>query len=367
MPGRWALRLWLFVLALGLPVTAVAQADDLFTISGVPVDVTAESAAVAREQAIANGRNEAFQRLLRRLSRQVDWPRLPKPSTAELQGMLASFRVLEEKTAPDRYIAKLAFTFQKEPVQRLLQERNIPYTVTRALPVLVLPVLRAGGEPSLWDEPNPWLEAWTRYDPTGRLVPIVVPFGDIEDVLAITAEQAVRGDREAITRAARRYRIETVMVADATLVIDAEAKTAKLDVALTGHGPDPSPTVVQSFQGTADGGVAELLDRAVQRMVVEIDDIWKQRTLDSFGEEQRLTALVPVRDLADWREIQTRIAAVPMVRRTELSALTVNDAMVVLHHVGGADLLRRAMAQENLALSEENGYWRLTRTGSEAQ
>lgn len=350
-------------LALALASVSGAVASDLYTVSAVPVDVVAESAADAKQQGVASARQQAALSLMQRLTRQADWPTLPIPDEATLVQMVRSFQVANEKTAPDRYIADLTFTFEPPAVRALLNSAGIAFTETRALPALILPVLRAGGDMVLWADPNPWLEAWARFDGRDRLVPIVAPFGDVDDVLTISAEQAVTGASEALDTVAQRYRAEGVLVADASLIVNAEQHTARLEIVLYSFGPDPYPVVIRSFESTPDADVAAFMNAAVDLMVVEIEDLWKQRSIQSFGDLRRLSALVRITGLADWQDLERTVAAVSLVRQVELAQISIGDAILVLHHLGDTALLTRALAQQNLALEENDGYWTLRRQG----
>ena len=49
------------------PAPAAAQAGDLFTVTDIRVDATAESAQTARDAAMAQGRPQAWTRIYRRL------------------------------------------------------------------------------------------------------------------------------------------------------------------------------------------------------------------------------------------------------------------------------------------------------------
>ncbi|HJN04293.1 MAG TPA: hypothetical protein QF665_04170, partial [Alphaproteobacteria bacterium] len=58
------------------PATA-AEAEDLFTVSGIAVDATARSAALARDVALAEGQRRALEQLWRRLVLRTDLERVP--------------------------------------------------------------------------------------------------------------------------------------------------------------------------------------------------------------------------------------------------------------------------------------------------
>ena len=108
------------VLALGglaLPVPARAQGMDVFEVRDVAVDVTAETAAQAREQAHAEGQAGAFRTLLERLTLRIEHEGLPKLKADEIASYIKDFSVADEKTSSVRYLARLTFHFKPKEVR----------------------------------------------------------------------------------------------------------------------------------------------------------------------------------------------------------------------------------------------------------
>ena len=79
-----AVALVLAAWAAGPFAPGTAFASGVFDVAGVAVDVTADTAAQARERAIAEGERAAFRRLLERLTLRSDHSRLPELPRAEL-------------------------------------------------------------------------------------------------------------------------------------------------------------------------------------------------------------------------------------------------------------------------------------------
>ena len=182
-----------------------ARAEDLFTVAGVEVDITASSAAEARKKAMAVGEARAFGLLLKRLTLKRDRARLPKLEQGEIATYLRDFQVADEKTSPVRYLAKLTFRFKARDIRSLLRDFALDFAETPSKPVLLLPVFRAVGVVSLWDDPNPWRRAWAGLDKAAGLVPLKMPFGDLTDIATIGAEQAVNGDAQRLEALARLH------------------------------------------------------------------------------------------------------------------------------------------------------------------
>ncbi len=161
---------------------AVPPRGDVFTVTPVPVDVTAGNAAAARDQAVGEGEQQAFQLLLARLTLAADRGRLPKASVAQLNELVQGFEVAHERRSGVRYLADFAVHFRAEAIRQLLRKAGIGFAETMSKPLVILAVLHDGERTVLWDDPNPWRDAWANIKPPLGLVPLVRPVGELGDV-----------------------------------------------------------------------------------------------------------------------------------------------------------------------------------------
>lgn len=106
---RWFLASFL-VLALG----GAAYAAEPYVVTGVQVDVTADTAAHARNQAIKDASRKAFETLAGQL--QPDKP-VPKVSDKALGNMVSDFHVVQEQSSANRYAATFTFRFRQNQVR----------------------------------------------------------------------------------------------------------------------------------------------------------------------------------------------------------------------------------------------------------
>ena len=131
-------------------LSSACAITNVFEVRNVVVDVTGESASLARKKALAQAPSLAFQRLLERLTLNEDHNRLPRLDQDEISSFVSSFDVADEKTASKRYLAKLSYKFKQAEVRRLLNELNLQFAETLSKPVLILPVYQALGTIVLW-------------------------------------------------------------------------------------------------------------------------------------------------------------------------------------------------------------------------
>lgn len=340
-------RLSLFAGLLALVVwTVPGAANDLYRVSGVPVDVTADSAVQARAEALARGRRQAYDQLITRLvpSDAVDVARLV---TEESLGQIVQgFEVEEERSSAVRYLAKLTFNFDPAVFRRLMSELGVGFAETRSLPVLFLPLLDRGGRVVLWEEPNPWREAWYRLPPQDGLVPIALPYGDLADIQDLTTSAAAGGDETALSRIAERYGARDAVVARAE-----PAPNGAIQLTVQRFGPSGNDrTLLESVTFEEVLNEPKRFDVAVRQVVALVEEAWKADNLIRDGVQSRVTATVPIDGLQRWVKVRQTLDQVAVLNRYEVIQLTRNEALVDLWVNGDAEQLRVALAQRDLTL-----------------
>jgi hypothetical protein len=324
-------------------ISPTTSRDEIFVVRNIYVDATADTISAAREQAFADGRTVAFSQLISRMA--VDRSQLDEDSLTDedITSLLQAFEVNDERTTTGRYIANLTFAFDPAAVRRLLQSRLVDFTETVSKPVLVIPVFRSAQGARLWDSPNPWMESWLDFFDTERLVPVVVPFGDLADVADISIAEALTGDAESLRAIATRYN------AGDTIVALAEPYEGGLTVALNRY-PEAGDRTVETLLVPGAESLQSMLSTAVQQSTETIEAEWRERTRVSSADTNSLAVLVPVSVPADWFQTQSRLARVPTITATKIISLSSTEAVLEFQFIGSQAQLQTALAQQNLVL-----------------
>ncbi len=337
-----------------------AAKRDVFEVRDVAVDVTAETAAKAREKALAQGEREAFRRLVTRLtlSPEQDGGEVSLPQ--DISTLVKDFQVLEEKTSAVRYLATLVYRFKPRLVRKYFIDSYMAFAETPSKPVLVLPVFQAAGARLLFDDPNPWRDAWAVRPDTGGLVPMVLPKGDLADISLIGAEQAVDGDMQRLSAVARRYGAGDTLVVQAIQGMDSRG-LATLEVFMTRYGTaQVEQTVVKSYASRAGETLSGLLRRAADDLARRVEDNWKRDNLLEFGRQAVIAVRLSIGGLGEWVGLKRILAGIAVIRRADPVLLSRGEVVVNLHYIGDPDQLSLALEQEDLILSRENGEWIIT-------
>jgi hypothetical protein len=362
MPEKRRFAWVLSVLLLLAAAPAAAQSGfDVFTIGPVPVDVTAQSASAARDQALAEGERSAFQTLFERLTlaaeRNAGRVRPPRVSGVQLVELVRGFEVANERRSGVRYIATYTFHFQPDGIRQLLSQAGVPFAETPSKPLVVLAVWREGDRVTLWDDPNPWRDAWTHAKLSPGLVPLVMPLGELGDVQAIDADAAASGDDARLQAVSERYNGADVLVTQATR----KAGAASLTVASARYVPGTAGAAQSWTSDVPQSAGADLLAPAVVETASRIEEAWKAANILDPRQSGRLQVRVPAATLGEWVAVRDRLNGIPAVRGTQLLSLDRGGARLEIAYVGGAAQLRLALAQRDLELSGNDPDWVLRR------
>ena len=331
---------------------------DVFAVHGIKVDVTANSTAAARDQALAIGERVAFRELLERLTIRTDHPRLPTFSVNETAAFISDFEVAKEKASTVRYLATLNYSFKADDVRSLLIDQKIAFAETTSKPVLILPVYQAAGSLLLWDDPNPWRNAWTERPKKFSLVPAILPKGDLQDIAMIGPEQTVAGDDQRLSAIAKRYDAGDTLVVLAIMKMD--RGRPDLEVYVTRYGSVlQEQTVVRSFASNDTEDLDSLLSRASLELTSHIEDNWKRDNILQFGRQAVVAIKIRIGSLKDWLDVRRRLADVAVVQRSDLVILSLDEARVNLHYIGEPEQLALALEQADLKITREGDSWDL--------
>jgi hypothetical protein len=234
----------------------------------------------------------------------------------------------------------------------------VPVAITRSKPLLILPVLQQDGTTSLWDDPNPWRDAWAAKSPFEGLVPMRLPEGDSADVDDLSAEQAVDGDISALTAIARRYGASGAIVAQGSTVADSGNGVPEVRVSLSRYGADGlEQTLVQNFAGRSGEDLDALLARVVDDLNREIQETWKKKNLVQSGAQSVAAVTIPITNVNEWVAVRDRLKRVSVVQRTETILVSRGTVRANLHYVGSPEQLAVALQQADLVLSQSDVGW----------
>jgi hypothetical protein len=118
-----------------------------------------------------------------------------------------------------------------------------------------------------------------------------------------------------------------------------------------------APAAEQTYKGSEDE--EGLMQSVVFDLLARIQEDWKRQNVLDFSVENTLAVTTRISSLPDWLALQDKVTKLAAVNNTKVKDLTVESAFWHITFVGGMDQLITALAQQDLALVDQGGYWTL--------
>ena len=337
------------------PQPAFAIENPLYTVTGVEVDVRADTAADAKKQAITEANVKAFTLFVQRVGGEAIMDQLAEIPSKQIDAMLDSLSIEEERTGPKRYIGKLTVRFLPGKTRKFLAGMGVTYSEKMATRTVIVPLWRTEEAIVLWED-NPWRTAWLALRAENSLVPLIVPIGDLADLDTLTAELAASGDEPSLEAIRLRYEADAVLLAQAAPVSE-----DTIQATLVGNTPVGKLEFEEQFSAENGGGIEEATSVAALRFHQVMLQRWKKKNETAPVTQSLPIATLPVTvafvSTEEWSALRARILATPGISGVDISTISQGGAIVQLSYVTGFEQLRQSLWSSGLTLQNLGGTW----------
>lgn len=297
VPCRTAIYALAMAVFLGFCNAAAAETNPAYTVEGVEVDVTDQNAVKAREKAMDEAQVKAYMMLAARLIGEEQAAALPPPDPITASSLVQDFEVMKEQVSKVRYKGVYTVRFRPTAVRAYMAGRGKAYSDTVQKPTMVLPYFQSGGRTYLWDETNPWMNAWRAQSATTDMMkPVIVPLGDADDMAQVGGEGALEIDPMSVQRLAQRYNAEDVAILLAATEPTQSAQ-GRLAVNIYNNGFEGpvfvQKLVVDQLPNETDDAVYA---RAVAQVKVLLRQNWKANAAYSAQAQAQVQTPPPVQN-----------------------------------------------------------------------
>ncbi len=270
---RFVSLLTLLLVVLGLAGVVYAQMEPgdrgiapidssgTLEITGIHVDVSGKDGQAARYEGWRIAQRQGFKAFWAKAhNRPVS--EAPTVPDSTLDDLVSSIVVEREQIGPNRYIADLGILFDRSRSAELL---GVGGDIRRSAPMLLIPVLVAGGTETTVELRNPWQRAWAEFRTSQSPIDYVRVTGSGIDPLLVNAAQVDRPGRGWWRNLIDLYGAADILVAQVQFqrIYPGGPGFAKF---IGYHGPDRQ--LVGSFTISAPAGASTLqvMRLGVQRM-----------------------------------------------------------------------------------------------------
>jgi hypothetical protein len=333
----------------------------------VSVDVTGKDAADARAQAMAQGEVDALRGLLAKLapSGQAD-DIVGMLDAKKISAMVKGTEVLDERIASNRYRARLLISFDADAISALIGKfgasnaKEDQALATGAF--LIIPAYEDESGAVLWEEGNPWRDAWRMLALEFNSGDIVVPFGDKKDIQIVDGRTLASATYASLVPLTIRYGVSDIVILQAKYSArpEMELKVVKRRINRTRNEVN-----LLSYRADLQETRDTLLARAARDVA---DNLQDKKTEEismtegvSGGERNKVMVLASITTMASWTQLRAKLSSLPMIDRLELLAMSPSQVDMIVHYRGSPESLAGGMTAQGLRLAQNANYWVVSR------
>ena len=329
-----------------------ALAGDPYTVTGVPVDATADNALAAQTEAISEGQMVAANILVDRMSLYKDRAAKNFQGVSQEDGakMIRALEIANEKRSANRYLGDITVAFNRSAVSQYMRAMGLTLVATQSRERLVIPILE--GE-ALWSS-NGWASAWQEANIEHSLTPMqaITPRPALNGI--ITDPYAEKLDIKALQAIGQVFGVQQILIAKA------RPNYPGYSVALTDVALDSKTS---RNVGRVSGSSAM---EAVMATVGAVEESWKESVV---GNVSTASVVLPVsvlyRSQSEWQQLQDVINGSAQIRSARLEALSKSGAMMALTYGGDLERLRNELSFKGVSLKQDEKLGMvLSRTGA---
>jgi len=338
----------------------VIVARDPYEISKVNVDVTAGTAAIARQIAIRQGQRRALNILLQRLTVEEDRQRIPVLDDARVAALVLSIKFEDERYSSTRYISDLTITFSQPAVRELLDIAGSRFSETMARPILVLAQHENAGLSVHWDDNETWKQAWQEADWRTSLVPFIVPGAEGAESEVDVSLMVNLDDLGNAAFLAQLYGTSETLTVFARDTIDLFTATPQLEVSTIRRGAVSEESNDQIFIRQDSEASRAFFGRVAATIGGAIADEWKEQTLVSLSDTGSLDAIVELENLKAWVELRQGLQKISLIKNITLKEISASRALLQLDYLGSPQQLSASLGQRGISMQDMGRIWQLS-------
>lgn len=324
----------LTVVLLSLLVVLPAGADQ--TVELYSAEELVKSQSQAQRAAAAK---HALERVLVRVSGSLQSLEAPAVKTALTNAQeyvyeysySSTDETLESITGEQVPASKLNLKFSPALIEQLLREAQLSYWPANRPNVLLWAVANDGGSLRVVTDANAWQVV--REQAQLRGLPITLPVFDLEDHLALGAENLWRMDETSIRDASERYRADAIVALRYSELSDGSFRGNWQLLHAEGD---------QGFDGDA-ASIDELMQRAVDSVADRFASIYAIRPSES-GAASIVMEISNANSFADFKKIEGYLNSLAVVRRVEMYEVSEQGLTLQLFTEGDVAQLENTLA-----------------------
>ena len=295
------------------------------------------------------------------LSRYLKWITLKETSDInnlvdllEAKDYVSGYSIENEKYKSDKYSALITVTFEKNKLEKFLKNKDIEFFSKKGPKSLIIPVINFEKRLILWDDPNPWFDVWLRRPLDSNLNLFALPTGEADDLITLSAQDAVNLKYFKIKKLANKYKAEQAYV----LLVNVESKNDNINLNVEVYDGFTKDVIFSSYLENIEIYNFDYnLNFLADTFADYFDDLWVKENLDNISSETKVLAEVSYNKYNEWIKIKNFLINNEKILKYNILVITNKTAKIELNILSIDNFLEDLIKNKFKILKKDNNLF----------
>ena len=249
---------------------------------------------------------------------------------------VSGYSIENEKYKREKYSALITVNFEKNKLEKFLDSKNIEFYSKKGPKTLIIPVINFEQRLILWDDPNPWFDVWLRRPLDSNLNLFTLPDGEANDLIILSAQDAVNLKYFKIKKLANKYQAEQAYI----LLVNFKSYDEKFNLSLEVYDGLTQEFIFSSnIENIETYNFDYNLNVLADTFADYFDDLWVKENLDNINSETKLLAEISYKKYNEWIKIKNFLNNNEKILKYKILTLSNKNALIELNILSIDDLV----------------------------
>ncbi len=295
------------------------------------------------------------------LSRYLKWITLKEtPDIIDLVGLLeardyvSGYSIENEKYKKEKYSALITVTFEKNKLEKFLENKNIEFFSKKGPKTLIIPIINFEQRLILWDDPNPWFDVWLRRPLDSNLNLFTLPTGEVDDLITLSAQDAINLKYFKIKKLANKYDADQAYI----LLVNVESQNEKIKLSIEAYDGFSQEVIFSSdIENIKINNFDYNLNVFADTFADYIDDLWVKENLDNINSETKILAKISYKKYSEWIKIKNFLINNEKVLKYNILIISNNNATIELNILSIDEFVEDLIKNRFKIIKKENNIF----------
>ncbi len=278
----------------------------------------------SREKYLNIGFRKAFKNLVINLLKKEDQKKVLSTDLKKIKSLIENYRIVEERNLEKEYTLELFVTFKKNKTKQFFSEKNIPYSETSSLEIILYPIMISKSELQVFSQ-NKFFEEWNENEDF-KDISFILPVENIEDINFIKENVEVLEEID-LSRLVDNYEIKNSSI----LIFRYDKKKLHVFLKTNLSGIKKINKVEFTVENLENKEVRADL---VSSLKFYINELWKEENLIDISAPASLTFTTKLNNPGTLERVTSRLESINFIESYVIEELSKNLVKIKIRYLG---------------------------------